>query len=66
MERCSFCDHCGCTSKGEKVCTKHVIYVNEVDNFKCNDFCYTLGKPFLIITAAIALAALFTLIYTIA
>ena len=39
MKKCDFCIHCGCTDKNELVCSKRLLYVEEVDkNYPCSDF----------------------------
>ena len=29
MNKCKICDHCAITEKGERVCTKYLIYIGQ-------------------------------------
>lgn len=37
MKKCKFCDHLGHTEKGEKVCTKHLVCLEDLEEHYCSD-----------------------------
>lgn len=43
MRKCRYCDHRGCTERGEEICTKYLLYIREdqIDQ-SCKGFEYTL------------------------
>lgn len=53
MKRCNFCDYCRCTENKEKVCIKHLVYLDDPDTKEiCRGFRYSVGiKPAVFILA---------------
>lgn len=38
MNKCKFCNHSTLTENNERVCTKHLLYVGDDVDIKCDDF----------------------------
>ena len=38
MKRCKFCDHLCRTDKGERVCSKYLVHLDDDDITECNGF----------------------------
>ena len=61
MKRCEFCVHHDYTDKLEEVCTKHLMYLGDVDHdFSCKEFSTDL-KAIPVVMAAIALISFLVL-----
>lgn len=63
MKKCRMCDHCGYTNKGEKVCTKRLIYIEDIQgDFQCGDFLVGVQMSFAlgVLTLSIVLLLLLT------
>ena len=63
MNKCSFCNHCAVTDKGEKVCTKYLIYIGHGPYDYCDGPEYRISLRTVII-AAIAAAAVLSIIFS--
>ena len=61
MKRCKFCEHQGFTEKAEEVCTKHLMYLGDIEHdFECKEFSTDL-KASPVAMAAIALISFLVL-----
>lgn len=55
MKKCNFCDYLGHTEKGEKICTKHLIYVgDDQEYFPCEGFTFRVDVKLMIIAIVIS------------
>ena len=55
MKRCEFCEHQGFTEKAEEACTKHLMYLGDIEqDFVCKEFSTDL-KAIPVAMTAIAL-----------
>lgn len=62
MNKCSFCNHCAVTNKGEKVCTKYLIYIGHGPYDYCDGPEYIFLRTVIIagIMAAVMLSIMFS------
>lgn len=66
MKRCDFCDHCSRTEKDEQVCTKHLMYVGDLEHdYPCGDFSVRIDLKETLIILGICMAALTLLVWNI-
>lgn len=63
MKRCEFCEHKGFTEKAEEVCTKHLMYLGDIEHdFVCKEFSSDLKFSNVALAAFILFAFLFLMV----
>ena len=59
MKRCDFCVHKNCTQRGENVCEKRLIYLDEIKHdFPCEDLELNFNVVPVVITAIVSVVIL--------
>ena len=61
MKKCSFCDHSCRTERGELVCAKRLLYVEDLEEYPCSDFSVRFELKETLIVLGVCIVALFAL-----
>ena len=64
MNKCSFCDHCSFTDKGEKVCTKYLVYIGRGPHTYCGGPEFSVPLSRIVIIAGVIAAILLSIIFS--
>lgn len=61
MKKCKFCEHIGRTEKGESVCTKKMVCLEDLEEFPCSDLEITIDTKHALFFFLIAVLLVFTI-----
>lgn len=64
MNKCSFCNHCSFTDKGEKVCTKYLVYIGYGPYTYCGGPESSVSLLRIVIIAGVIAAILLSIIFS--
>lgn len=63
MKKCKFCDHYGCTNRGEEVCTKLLLFVGDnKEELPCNDFSFRFDTKHVFVAILVMILVLLVII----
>lgn len=63
MKKCNFCDYCSRTDRDEQVCTKRLLYVEDLEEYPCSDFTikFSIKEPLMVLGVCIAVLTILVL-----
>lgn len=57
MKKCDFCIYSGCTDRNEQVCTKRLLYVEELEKeYPCSYFTINVSRTQKVVFIGLAIA----------
>ena len=63
MKKCIFCDHSCRTERGELVCAKRLLYVEDLEEYPCSDFTikFSVKEPLMVLGVCVAVLTILVL-----